>query len=106
STVSLTGVSDDTALPSAAAAGAPAVQALVARAVADHDRAAVHARRGVRLGGEGDLHATEVERDPAPVLGLRCAVAVAVRPVAVRQRAVRGDDRELLPLRSRLARRL
>src|SRR3990170_2534978 len=50
---------------SAAAAGAAAVQALVAGSVADHDRAAVHAGRGVALGGEGDLYVPESERHAA-----------------------------------------
>src|SRR5829696_7586595 len=70
---------------SAAAARGPAVEALVARAVADHDRAAVHARRGVGLGGEGDLRAAQVESDPAAVLRLGgVAIGVAVRvPIGV-----------------------
>src|SRR3954471_950483 len=42
---------------SAAAGGRPAVEALVAAAVADHDRAAVGAAGGVGLDGERDLHA-------------------------------------------------
>ena len=76
---------------SAAAGGAPAVEALVAAAVADHDRAAFGAAGGVGLGGERDLLASEVQRDR-----LRGAVAIAVRvTVAVGQRAVRGDDLEL-----------
>src|SRR5438045_372827 len=48
--------------PSAAPARRAAVEALVAAAVADHDRAAVGAAGGVGLGGEGDPGAAEIER--------------------------------------------
>src|SRR5919204_931503 len=63
---------------SAAAGGAPAVEALVAAAVADHDRAAFGAAGGVRLGGEGDFRAAEVQGDRAETRRGRLLGAVAV----------------------------
>ena len=84
---------------SAATHAAAAVQALVARAVANHDRAAVHARRGVGLGGEDDLRASQVQRDPATVLRLRCvavAIGVPIRmPIGVPVRG--GANRREIP---------
>ena len=89
---------------SAAAARATAVEALVAAAVADHDRAALRAAGRVGLGLEADLLAApavqacgdrlerraEAVRRPVPV---GVAIAVPVR-VAVRRVTVRVDDRE------------
>src|SRR5438093_13669822 len=64
---------------SAAPRGAAAVEALVARAVANHDRAAVGAGGGVGLGGKRDLRAAEIERDSAAVRRLRSvSIGVAI----------------------------
>src|SRR5436309_9642210 len=75
---------------SAAPRGAAAVEALVARSVANHDRAAVGAGRGVGLGGKRDLRAAEIERDSATVLGLR-GVAIRV-PIGVPVRSADGSQ--------------
>src|SRR5436309_5914076 len=69
---------------SAAPRGAAAVEALVARAVANHDRAAVGAGRGVGLGGKRDLRAAEIKRDSAAVgrlrgVPIRVAIGVPIR---------------------------
>src|SRR6185436_19138149 len=65
-------------LRSAAARSAAAVEALVARAVANHDRAAIGTRWGVGLGREGDLRAAEVQVDSAAI-ELRRAIGMAIR---------------------------
>src|SRR4051812_46894718 len=70
---------DCPAATSAAAARAAAVQALVAGAVADHDRAAFGAARGVLLDLEGDVRPAQRERDRGAVAvrGLgRCRMPV------------------------------
>ena len=92
-------VTPSLARPSAAAGGAPAVQALVAAAVADHDRAAFGARWGIRLGLEADLRRSKAHRECAPAIApatVALGLAVAVRRVAVGV-TVGGDDRQLFP---------
>src|SRR6476660_8752476 len=90
---------------SAAAAGGPAVEALVAGPVSDHDRAAVHAAGGVGLGLEADLGGAEVEGDGraggAAAVAVGC-VTVAVGGMTVGEGAVGGDDGQFLLRRRRL----
>src|SRR5262245_16901050 len=76
---------------STTAAGGAAVQAFVARAVADHDRAAVRARGRVGRDGEGDFWAAS-ELDTSTVQWLDRKVG---RGVAVRKRVAVGEDGEV-----------
>ena len=84
-------------LGSAAAAGAPAVEALVAAAVADHDRAAFGAVTGRRPGSRSATFvAAERPTEAAGELARALPVAVGRRcRCRGRWRAVGRDDRQL-----------
>src|SRR6185295_5324850 len=76
-------------LISAATARGAAVQALVARAVADHDRAAFGTARGVLLDLERDVRRAQRQGDDAGAVPIRLRRV----PVGV---AIGGHDRELV----------